>query len=168
MTLALAPHRATTRHLASCYLFQADPPIEVGPDPRTRRSLGRDVLLRPLRRLRRGSHHESEPPRPRRGGKRQVDDREAALLDRTGAARAIGRDLGPEGRVRAARSAARSADGATHAGRTDTDQSARARRAGHPRRAPPPAPRRRRRARRVGARTTTSPRGTRVSRRDDR
>ncbi len=31
MTLALAPHRATTRHLASCYLFQADPPIEVGP-----------------------------------------------------------------------------------------------------------------------------------------
>jgi len=31
MTLALTPHRATTRHLASCYLFQADPPIDVGP-----------------------------------------------------------------------------------------------------------------------------------------
>ena len=31
MTLALAPHRATTRHLASCYLFQADPLLDAGP-----------------------------------------------------------------------------------------------------------------------------------------
>ena len=31
MTIALVPHRATTRHLASCYLLQADPQINCGP-----------------------------------------------------------------------------------------------------------------------------------------
>ena len=117
MSLTVAPHHATTRHLASCYLFQAERRFEIGP------VLGLDVrsssvfCFDPFSAYAAGLITNPEPPRPRRGGKRQVDRRQTPLLDGVRAARALRRDLGPEGRVRATRRAARPRTRPTRAGR---------------------------------------------------